>query len=174
MTGADTTSRPATPVPVGRLAGVWHLVSYFDLDDEGRRSPGPLGAAPAGVLVYTADGHMSVSMMRTDRRPAGPPSGVAGRDETFMGYAGSWRLVGDEIRHTVLVSAHPHLVGTELVREAALEGDLLVLHGTSLISGRAQRRVLTWRRAAPPHPPAPPVRATTTGATGTSEGSRST
>lgn len=139
-----TAAHPATTVSAQQLTGVWHLVSYVDVDPDGGHRAGPLGPVPQGVLIYTANGHMSVSMMRT-----GPTPGHTdlGRVETFMGYAGRWRLVGGEVRHAVRVSAHPHMVGTELIRRAVLDGDLLLLHGTSVIDGIPQRRVLTWRRA---------------------------
>lgn len=144
MSAAESARQPATGVPEERLHGVWHLVSYVDLDPTGGDREGPLGPAPEGVLIYTADGHMSVSMMRT----GAVPEDTTGRQvETFMGYAGRWRLAGGEVRHAVRVSAHPHMVGTELVRRATLDGDLLVLHGTSIIDGIPRHRVLTWRRA---------------------------
>ncbi|GHG84128.1 lipocalin-like domain-containing protein [Streptomyces griseocarneus] len=120
--------------------GVWRLVAYYDVDEAGRTSDGPLGSAPQGVLIYTADGHVSVSMMRA-------LDGAGGGTEAFMGYAGHWRLEGTRMVHEVLVSAHPHIVGTGQVRDVERDGEDLLLAGTAQIEGRPQRRLLRWRRA---------------------------
>ncbi|MER5203874.1 lipocalin-like domain-containing protein [Streptomyces sp. NPDC002825] len=125
------------------VVGVWRLVSYVDLDESGKPTEGPLGPSPTGLLIYQAGGHMSVSMMRGDHRTA--PAGTT----HFMGYAGTWRLDAGQVRHAVSVSAHAFQVGTELVRDWELEGDLLTLRGTAVLAGRTQPRVLTWQRVHP-------------------------
>jgi hypothetical protein len=134
------------------LLGAWRLVAYCDLDDEGNATTGPLGHDPRGLLIYLADGHMSVSMMRADAQTAVTSSSGPGQTETFMGYAGSWELTGGQVVHRVEVSAHPHIVGTEQVRDFQLLGDRLTLQGTALINERPQRRELRWRRVGPAEP----------------------
>ncbi|KAA2262593.1 lipocalin-like domain-containing protein [Solihabitans fulvus] len=121
------------------LVGVWLLVSFHDVDDAGRTSAGPLGADPSGLLIYTADGHVSVSMMRTEPGPA----------PGFMGYAGRWRRDGDRVVHRIEVTPRADWVGTEQVRAAEFAGDRLTLHASTTVHGRRQRRVLVWRRAQP-------------------------
>lgn len=135
-----------------QLLGAWRLASFCDLDAEGNATVGPLGHTPRGLLIYLADGHMSVSMMRADE--SAPPGSAAGSapPETFMGYAGTWELTGDQVVHRVEVSAHPHIVGTEQVRDVQLLGDRLTLHGTALIDGRPQRRALRWERVGTAEP----------------------
>ncbi|MER6458815.1 lipocalin-like domain-containing protein, partial [Streptomyces sp900105245] len=76
------------------LVGVWHLVSFRELDGAGTPGVGPLGDAPRGRLVYTRDGHVSVHMMR------GPDPGPV----PYMGYAGTWRLDGSRIVHRIEVT----------------------------------------------------------------------
>ncbi|MDQ1050682.1 lipocalin-like domain-containing protein [Streptomyces sp. V4I2] len=124
------------------VVGVWRLASYTEVDEDGTTAAGPLGEAPAGLLIYTADGHVAVSMMKTGDTPA---------LETYMGYSGHWRLAGDRMTHRVLVSAHPRMAGTEQLRRVALDGDTLTLRGTAVtpVGGRAPERLLTWRRAKP-------------------------
>lgn len=122
------------------LVGTWELVSYYDIDDADIRSEGPLGADPRGLLIYTAHGFVSVSMMRTDGAPTAP----------FMGYAGTWRVAGARVLHAIAVCSNPAWAGTEQVRQMSLRGDVLTLIGTAQVDGRAQRRILTWRRAARP------------------------
>ncbi|MFD0363660.1 lipocalin-like domain-containing protein [Nocardia sp. GCM10030253] len=122
------------------LVGTWQLLSYFDIDDSDTRSEGPLGDAPRGLLIYDPNGHMSVSMMRTDHAVGANP---------FMGYAGTWRRSGAELVHAITVCSNPALADTEQVRQLSLTGDTLTLIGTAQVEGRAQRRVLTWRRIRP-------------------------
>ncbi|WP_306364993.1 lipocalin-like domain-containing protein [Nocardia sp. CC227C] len=122
--------------------GVWRLRSYYELDEDGRIGEGPLGPEPHGLLLYHADGFMSVSMMRTGDFPPG--------SEQFMGYAGRWRIDGGEIVHTVEVSAHQFQVGVDLVRTASLAGDRLTLEGVSATAFRPRRRVLNWQRVVRP------------------------
>ncbi|MEE1832684.1 lipocalin-like domain-containing protein [Streptomyces sp. SP17KL33] len=126
--------------------GVWHLVAYHDVDDDGGVSDGPLGSTPRGMLLYTADGHMAVSMMRAPDGPDGPERGDGG-SETFMGYAGRWRLEGGRMVHEVAVSAHPFMVGTRQIRHLRVDGGDLVLTGVAQGGEHQQRRILRWRRA---------------------------
>ncbi|OLT12363.1 hypothetical protein BJF78_03830 [Pseudonocardia sp. CNS-139] len=120
------------------LIGVWRLCGYTELDEDGGTRPGPLGTEPEGLLLYEATGFMSVSMMA-----GGPPASP----ESFMGYAGRWRLAGDRrVVHLVAVSAHPQMVGTAQERDFHLDGDALTLTGAAVISDRPLVRVLRWRR----------------------------
>lgn len=121
------------------LVGVWRLVSFHDVDDAGQTSTGPLGADPSGLLIYTEDGHVSVSMMRTEPGPA----------PGFMGYAGRWHRKGNQVIHWIEVTPRPDWVGTEQIRAAELAGDRLILHAQTMVHGHCQRRVLVWRRTHP-------------------------
>jgi hypothetical protein len=128
------------------MAGVWRLVSFHDVDDAGTRREGPLGSDPAGMLFYSAGGHVSVTMMRTggpEAAPAGPPR------PGYMSYAGTWRVAGDQVIHTITVAPDPLWIGTDQVRDLLLDGDRLTLAGNSLV-GRPQRRVLQWERIGSP------------------------
>jgi hypothetical protein len=119
----------------GALVGAWRLVSFHDLDDEGNRHEGPLGNQPRGLLCYSADGHVSVTMMRTG--PAAEPS--------YMSYAGTWRRVGTQVVHTITIAPDASWLGIDQVRDMEPDGDRLTLYGTAL-AGPPRRRVLEWRR----------------------------
>ncbi|WP_332107871.1 lipocalin-like domain-containing protein [Phytohabitans flavus] len=109
---------------------------------------------PSGTLLYTADGYMSVHMAGEDRPRFGtrtaaegdPPHKVAAAS-TYVGYCGEYEWLGDRVVHRVTVSFFPDYVGTELVREAELDGDRLTLRAYPP-SVRATRPtpVLVWRR----------------------------
>lgn len=148
-----------SPPTAERLVGTWRLESYLDVDAAGTTSEGPLGPAPVGLLHYLPDGYMAVSMMRSpaaggDGGHAGGSGGSGGDDpaaqyETFMGYAGRWRLDGHRVVHRAEVSAHAFQIGLDQVREVVLDGDELTLFGNRPNSDRPQRRMLRWRRARP-------------------------
>lgn len=123
------------------LIGTWELRSYYDIDDNDAKSEGPLGVSPRGLLIYESCGHMSVSMMRTDDAAAAV---------LFMGYAGTWRLRGDEVVHAISVCSNPAWAGTEQVRQLKLSGEELTLIGAAQVDGRTQRRILAWRRTIHP------------------------
>ncbi|MDQ0748265.1 hypothetical protein QF034_002496 [Streptomyces africanus] len=121
------------------LLGRWRLVSYYDEDDQGHPSEGPLGPEPYGLLYY-ADDYMSVNMAR--RNPI--PGAV-----NYMGYAGTWRRTApDTVVHAIEVCSNPAWAGTEQTRTLSLGGDVLTLRGHAMVDGRVQQRVLTWKRAA--------------------------
>ncbi|MFD7236748.1 lipocalin-like domain-containing protein [Streptomyces syringium] len=125
------------------LIGAWQLESYVGVDEDGDVSDGPLGPEPEGVLIYSADRHMTVSMMRAGHEPPPGPGPVT----RFMGYAGTWQLSERQIVHEVAVSSHRHMVGTRQVRGLTLKGDLLILSGSARTAGgRQEQRVLNWRR----------------------------
>jgi len=55
------------------VVGTWRLVSYEDTDSAGHHSY-PFGTVPLGLLVYTADGHMSIQIAKTPLLPNLPAS----------------------------------------------------------------------------------------------------
>jgi hypothetical protein len=64
------------------LVGAWSLVDYYTRDAHGVVEH-PLGVGALGLLVYTADGHMSGSMQRAGRAPfATPRTEAVGRAGT--------------------------------------------------------------------------------------------
>lgn len=131
-------------MPASELAGVWRLISFHDIDDEGIMRQGPLGPCPRGMLFYTADGHVSVTMMRApyDRDAAGAEHEEP--KQNYMSYAGTWRRTGNQVFHSLTVAPNPQWLGTEQVRDLVLEGDRLTLRGNSL--SRPNRRILQWER----------------------------
>jgi hypothetical protein len=122
----------------GELIGAWTLESYREYDGDGALGEGPLGPDPTGLLIYAAQGAMSVSMMRSD-----------GVEPTFRGYAGTWRLTDDSVIHSVTVSSHAYLLDTDQIRRCSLVGDVLTLSGAATVEGRVRRGLLTWRRVRP-------------------------
>ncbi|WP_424184790.1 lipocalin-like domain-containing protein [Actinokineospora sp. G85] len=119
------------------LVGAWELVSFHDVTDTGEHREGPLGPSPRGTLLYTANGHVSVSMMTT-----------AAAVPAYMGYAGRWHRREGQVVHRIEVSSRADWIGVEQTREAELRGDELLVHAVREVDGRPRRRTLHWRRVA--------------------------
>ncbi|WP_423372507.1 lipocalin-like domain-containing protein [Burkholderia sp. LMG 32019] len=122
-----------------RLAGAWRLAAFVTVEADGV-SPGPLGDAPTGLLVYDPDGYMSVAMMG---QANGEPGAAA--VPRYMSYAGTWRCDGDEVVHRITIAPDASWIGTEQVRRIELSGATLKLYGRSL-TGDRRLRLLEWTR----------------------------
>src|ERR1700710_920179 len=82
-----------------RLIGAWKLVKFEGWTAEGRLYS-PMGRGAQGYIVYSADGHVSVSLSRGDREadPARRPSqhldepAAARLSRGYMAYAGAFEV----------------------------------------------------------------------------------
>jgi hypothetical protein len=75
-----------------------------------------------------------------------PTDQKAAAFDSYLSYAGRWRLEGGAVVHSVEVALAPNIVGTEQVRSARLEGGRLTL--TYDVPGRDGSRTfhLEWTR----------------------------
>ncbi|MGO1051423.1 lipocalin-like domain-containing protein [Crossiella sp. CA198] len=123
------------------LVGRWRLDWYRELDvATGATLSDPFGPNPNGRLLYTARGHMSVHLARTD----GQTHGV----DYYFGYTGTYTLAGDQVVHKLEISSHPELTGAEQRRGLKFEGDRLTLSTPEyVVDGRARVAALCWLRA---------------------------
>jgi Lipocalin-like domain len=124
------------------LVGTWKLVSWRRIVDD-ERVTYPLGENAQGLLVYTQDGAMAVTMIASNRptMPDNDPLGgeVGQRAEAYstcMAYMGTYELRDDEVVHRIDVSLYPNWAGDEQVRRFTCAGNTLVLrtppvHGAS-------------------------------------------
>jgi lipocalin-like protein len=140
-----------------RLIGIWSLVSIHDKLPDGRIVDHPdFGAGPAGRLIYTASGHMSVQFMREDRpgwssehEPAGTERAAAAAG--YGAYAGRFTVNEKEkyVLHHVEVALIPNRVGRDLKRFYSFSGDQLTLRPPIFVTrGVAIERALTWKKLA--------------------------
>jgi hypothetical protein len=152
-----------------RLVGAWDLIDLVEEPLDGSPARHPMGEHAVGLIVYTADGHMSVQIMQEGHAVPGEddpygrtPADYAAEARTYFAYAGRYTV--DERRgvvtHEVRLSLFPGWVGQDQERVAGLEGAVLTLSGAepSVSAGVLVRTRLTWRRAGGP--------AVTAGATG--------
>lgn len=138
-----------------RLIGIWELVSIREtLPDGTERDRPDFGPAPAGFLVYTRTGHVSVHFMRRGRSPWREEEAPSADERAsalagYGGYAGTFTVREEEgcVLHHVEVAAIPNRVGRDLKRLYAFEGDRLILRPEPVEQdGVAIRRALTWKK----------------------------
>lgn len=139
------------------LVGAWELVAWQLIGPDG--AVDAFGPHPRGLLIYTADGHMSVVISAPGRAhlAADPAARTAAeKAAAFDGthaYTGTYSLRPGEIVHHVQVATLPNYEGTDQRRRLALAGDRLTLTtppgaAAHLAPGSAVAGCLTWQRRA--------------------------
>jgi hypothetical protein len=137
------------------LIGVWELISC-----EGRSSDGqsflPYGPHPIGKLIYTEDGHLTVTLMNADRTlfasndiSQSSADEVAAAFGSFDCYSGRWRLNEgtSTIEHFIEAGRIPNWVGTTHLRYCSIEdGELILSTDHFLMAGNTWRVYVKWRR----------------------------
>ncbi|GAC1670991.1 MAG: lipocalin-like domain-containing protein [Candidatus Acidiferrum sp.] len=139
-----------------QLVGTWILVSLNNVREDGSRFS-PVGAAPKGILVYDASGHMSVQIMGSERTKFAAGNFLEGTGEEnkaavhgTISYFGTYTI--DEANHIVTHhierSLFPNWDGTDQRRMFTLVGDELTLTTPPVIfPGGSSVGHLVWQRA---------------------------
>lgn len=121
------------------VLGTWEIRSWVVTYDDGTTDM-PFGPAPTGFIHYGADGYVFAQFM-----------GQGGH----ISYAGPYQVKGDKVRHHVVVCDRPGIIGTDLHREFAVDGDSLTIRVASTTFGDRQgSATLIWSRVATPEMPA--------------------
>jgi hypothetical protein len=137
------------------LLGSWRLVSCETEAADGSIDY-PLGEDAVGLLMYTEDGYMSVSLARAERHPfaGGDLLGGTGREkeqaaESYVSYCGRYEYCDDHVTHHVELSLFPNWSGQNQKRHVELKGARLTLDAPPfVIKGVEQRARLVWKRSA--------------------------
>ena len=122
------------------VLGTWELVSFVARDRTTSEDRHPLGTAPRGLILYTADGHMSAQLAESD---------MGG----YVAYGGRFSVNEETstLHHDVTMSMMPELLAQPQFRHASVEGDLLTLSATTTDdAGVTTHSSLLWRRATGP------------------------
>lgn len=141
-----------------RLLGAWRLLDALAEPVDGSTPHRPHGPRPAGLILYTPDGHVSVQIMEPDRAvpestdwTALTPEEYAAEGRTYFGYAGRFDVdeAAGTVTHHVEVSLFPGWVGDGQLRLVELEGNRLTLSTPTpfLTGGKLVRMRLNWERA---------------------------
>jgi hypothetical protein len=138
------------------LVGAWRLVSWSIEYPASGRVTQPFGAAPEGLLLYSADGHMSAAMQRPGRArlSRADPHAVGDAEKAaayagYLHYAGRWSVADGHVVHEVELAMNPNLTGTRQVRRVSLDGDRLELGADEPLEtpGQSRHHRIVWRRA---------------------------
>ena len=128
------------------LVGAWTLQRYVDTPDGGA----PIyafGVRPVGLFVFTADGHVSISLMRNPPAvgaPTSDPDPDACVPSWYCSYFGTYTYDPSGPSWTTLVIGAniPSYLGTNQRRSFTIKGSLLTISETYAAGGktfRAQR-----------------------------------
>jgi hypothetical protein len=139
------------------LVGTWELKSYNLRDGPYGQVVYPFGEDATGLLIYSADGYMSVQLMQANRplfdRPdtdGGTAAQAAAAASGYLAYSGPFDV--DEstgtLRHEATISLLPNWLDRPLLRRSTLQGNQLTLTGTSTAAdGGTIVASLVWTRA---------------------------
>lgn len=138
------------------VVGVWMFGFYETKDVDGNDVRYPLGEHATGMIMYTADGYMSVQISTVgrlgyadDALHGGTVAERAAAAAGYLAYAGTYKVDGDVITHHPVASLFPNWEGTDIPRRATIEGDTLRLELLEPIQhdGKARTGTLGWHRA---------------------------
>jgi hypothetical protein len=135
-----------------KLIGVWSLVEWRCVEVDGA-TRFPFGTDAIGSLHYAVlpqQGGIMSAQLSMQKRQALRSSDTAKKCaafDSYVAYAGQWRVDGNRVIHRVFSSLFPNWVGTELVRTIAFVEDRLLL-STVPPNRKTAVHHLTWRRGA--------------------------
>ncbi|WP_179639840.1 lipocalin-like domain-containing protein [Tunturibacter empetritectus] len=138
------------------FVGVWNLESFTE-QSKSSEELNPLGAAPVGFLIYTANGFVSAQLMRRDRKALGtdpwaPAESGQGANlaNGYIPYCGAYAVDEErgEVIHMPIVSLLPNLINRNQHRSFTFERDSLTLVTKQKdASGSIVESRLVWRRS---------------------------
>lgn len=146
-----------TELTAADVIGAWELLDFEVHFGDGREPVSPFGRDAQGQLVYSASGKMSAVLSaakraelpieRLERAAKAPPQSKADAFDTYLSYAGRYRVENGNVHHEVELALVPNIVGLEQVRRAHLDEDVLTLSYDVETRRGVQHYVLRWRRA---------------------------
>jgi hypothetical protein len=117
------------------LLGGWHLERWSLVHEDGPPPHHPLGPDAKGFILYTQDGYVSATLLRS--------TGAA----MSFAYAGRYEVRDGAVYHSIEVATDRSLVGITSTRHIALDGDRLTLSGPDFSAGSGCTQKIVWRRA---------------------------
>ncbi len=156
-------------VSIDQFVGIWKLLEFKSVESDGKVIY-PMGKDPQGYLIYTQNGYVSVSFMKSDRPTMSlSPTEVQElknlklglnlitklpkflkatlsyfkASRNYVSYAGTYEIKNNQIIHHLEVSLIPDWVNTDLIRYFEFIEDKLIL-SPPLMGGVSS--ALTWQR----------------------------
>jgi hypothetical protein len=139
-----------------QFVGTWKLISFDIQHQDGQRTY-PLGKDATGIIMYDADRHMSVQLMRPGRpqfasgdEVRGTPAEIKAAFEGFISYYGNYEVNQKErtVTHHIKGCLFPNWVGKAQKRFFEFSGNRLILSTPpTLWDGQQVTGFLIWERA---------------------------
>ena len=139
------------------VVGTWRLVSYED-KLPGSASVYPFGQDPKGLLIYDADGNMSIQIMKVPhpKVASGDDSKVTPEEkqalyDAYVAYFGTYRVDAEKgvVVHHVEADLADVYIGNDEERPFDLHGDTLILAPHWKVDGREWLGIRVFKRAGP-------------------------
>lgn len=136
-----------------KLQGCWQLRAY-QLEQPDGGVIYPMGERPAGLLVYSPAGHMSVHLSQPGAQPPAPeqlPPGVSAdlalSYACYSSYFGRYSVDSEQqlVTHHLEGASVLAWVGSDFTRRYELDGNRLSLSATA-VNEYGARAVLVWER----------------------------
>lgn len=121
------------------LIGSWKLASFEIVKQDGTKKT--WGSNPHGILIYTAEHTMSVSI---NSKLFEETNDLKTIFSGMLFYAGSYQIKDSNIIHVVENATDPKRIGEKMIRKAVLTGNQLSL----IAEGEYGRAILIWERMA--------------------------
>ena len=139
------------------LVGTWSLLSYIEVPIGGEDSLFPMGKAPYGVLMYSADGYMSVQIAKNDRllyksndKLMATHEEMVSSLQGYMAFSGRYKVDNNNaiVSYIIKSSLYPNWKNQVQRRKIDFEGDILYLKSTEpiLSNGAYVNSYMTWKR----------------------------
>jgi len=132
---------PSNPI------GTWRLASLYG-KSANEQVTYPYGENPAGMIIYTAEGTMSATLMQSGRvnfasgdAYNATPEELKAAFQSFDAYCGTYELFPEDgkVIHHVEASRLPNWTGSEQVRFYELQGDKLTIRSAPMFAHSLRR-----------------------------------
>ena len=137
------------------VVGTWRLVSYED-KLPGSPSVYPFGHDPKGLLIYDANGRMSIQIMKVPhpKVASGDDSQVTPEEkqalyDSYVAYFGTYSVNPDKgvVVHHVEADLADVYIGRDEERPFVLRGDTLILAPHWTVDGKEWHGIRVFERA---------------------------
>ena len=136
------------------FVGAWRLLS-FEARTSGGEVSYPLGRDAEGLLLYSQEGYVAISVMRGDRanfksasiwEAASSEEKLAAFD-SYSSYCGRYEVKQNKVIHHVELSLFPNWSGVGQERYFEFAGDRLTLRTPpAMVGGVEQTAIAIWQR----------------------------
>jgi hypothetical protein len=140
-----------------QFVGTWKLVSWEMQRSNGEKIEPPFGRDATGWIMYDANGHMCVQIMRSNRTKfssdnlleGGTPEEKKAAYEGYIAYCSTYTVNEEEgfVIHHIELSLFPNWLGMDQKRFFEFSGDRLTLRPPPFMyAGEQVTARLTWER----------------------------